>query len=94
MMTFILTQLVGIILFVTFNYAILSYIRYRKNQLGKEAPLGQRFILQNLTAAMYGVMVLGVSYRVAVINQHLNIDYPFIVLDALIKMNNISVLAI
>ncbi len=89
MYAFLLTQMIGLSLFFTINYGLLSYIQYRKNQLkGGTEVRAERFVLRNATAALYFLLVGGFIYRINHIHQYLNIDYGYLMIKTLITVNS------
>lgn len=84
MLGFILTQMIGLSLFFTINYGVLSYIQYRKNQLKVGTQFNkERLILRHATVALYLVLVGGFIYRLNHIHQYLNIDYSYLMIKGL-----------
>lgn len=79
MYAFVLSQIIGLTLFFTLNYGVLSYIKYRKNQTtGKSNKRFEVFVLQQARVAIYLFFIMGVVYKVNTIQEHLNIDYSYL----------------
>ncbi len=84
MLGFLLTQMIGLSLFFTINYGILSYIQYRKNQLkGGSQFRKERFALSQASVAIYLLLIGGFVYRINHIHQYLNIDYSYLMIKGL-----------
>ncbi len=84
MVGFIFSQIIGLCLFLTLNYGILSYVNYRKNQAeGKVEKRTERFILQQVRIAVSLFIVIGIAYRISVINEYFKIDYGLIFFKAI-----------
>lgn len=84
MLAFFLSQFIGLCLFITLNYGLLSYINYRKNQAdGKVEKRTERFVLQQVRIAVSLFLVMGVAYRLSVINEYFKMDYGIIFFKAL-----------
>lgn len=95
MFVFIISQLIGLCLFITLNYGLLSYIQYRKNQVAGKAENRMEWIfLQNVRVGFYIFLIFGVFNRLSSIGQSLNLDYSFIILRALFSIQEVSLLPI
>jgi len=95
MLIFILSQIIGLILFVTLNYGIISYIQYRKNQCDNNAEKKvEWFFLQNARVGLYIFLVFGVFNRVSTINENLNIDYTYVIFRTIFSGGEITLLSL
>jgi|GEM_PF-2932772 hypothetical protein len=95
MFVFLISQLIGLCLFLTLNYGLLSYVQYRKNQAaGKADQKVEWFVLQNARVGIYLFFVFGVLNRMSAITENLNIDYSHIIISTLFSTPEISLLPI
>lgn len=90
---FLFSQFVGLTLFVTLNFGILSYINYRKNQAAKkEEGRLEWLFLQNVRVGIYVFFITGILYRLNSVQQHFNIDYSYIFLRTLLIAEDLTFL--
>lgn len=95
MYTFIISQLIGLCLFFTLNYGVLSYINYRKNQaVGKPEKRIEWLFLQHARVGMTFFFVGGLLYRISAISQELNVDYSALIFQVLFSTQSFAGLAL
>ena len=93
MAAFIFSQIVGLCLFITLNFGILSYINYRKNQAAKSNDGRLEWLfLQNVRVGLYIFFITGIFYRLNTIQQQFNIDYSYLFLRALLISEDLTFL--
>ena len=89
MHTFIISQIIGLLLFCTVNYGALSYIKYRKNQVdSKPEQKVERFFLQQARMAIYLFFVAGIAYKINGVQSQLTLDFASLSLHSLISSLN------
>ena len=91
MFAFFVSQIIGLCLFITLNYGVLSYINYRKNQAStSEHKKTERFVLDQLRIAVSLFLVMGLIYKINNINQYFSIDYTYILFNTLSSVQQVE----